>query len=200
MSKIICVTGFMAAGKNAVCSLLESSGFVSLDADKAIHEAINNSKDEIIKAFEKEAASLKVNLLNSDNTINRRALGQIVFSKPELLSKQESIVYPKLDIIAKDFIKKNSNTILNATVLFKTPSLMSLCSKIVFVKAPFIVRLYRAIKRDKNLSVSQILKRFKAQKNLLENYKATGIPVICINNATSKKSLQKKLAKLSANL
>lgn len=170
--QIICITGQMAAGKNFICSLLEKKGFISLDLDKTAHEAILLCTPQILSAFEDEAKIRGISLLNSDGSLNRRALGQIVFSTPELLARQESIVYPKIIELTEQFIEKNSgkSVILNATVLFKTPELLSKCEKIFFVKANFFKRLVRAKKRDA-LPLRQILARFKNQKNLLAEYK-----------------------------
>ena len=44
---ILCVTGPMAAGKNAACSILEEKGFLSIDADLAGHTAAENAKKKI---------------------------------------------------------------------------------------------------------------------------------------------------------
>ena len=37
---VLCVTGPMAAGKNAATSILESMGFASIDADLIGHDAV----------------------------------------------------------------------------------------------------------------------------------------------------------------
>ena len=81
------------------------------------------------------------------------------------------------------FIDENSssNLIINATVLYKIPELMALCDSIVFVTAPKILRFIRAKKRDK-MSMSRILQRFKAQKNLLNEYKKSGKKIMVIHN------------------
>lgn len=185
--QIICIAGQMAAGKNYICSLLEKKGFVSLDLDKTAHEAILLCTPQILSAFEDEAKIRGISLLNSDGSLNRRALGQIVFSAPELLARQESIVYPKIIELTKQFIEKNSgkSVILNATVLFKTPELLSKCEKIVFVKANPLKRLIRAKKRD-GLPLRQILARFKNQRNLLKEYMCAAeklnIPVEIVRN------------------
>ena len=178
---IIAVTGPMAAGKNYICSLLEKEGWTSVDADLLVHEAINQSTNEILEAFSEPAEKEGINLKNADGTINRRELGRLVFTHKELLSRQESIVYPKIIKMINDFIEENEKTLINATVLFKTPELMQHCQKILFVTAPLLTRLRRARRRD-NLSYRQILRRFKAQRNLLKEYKKTGIPLLIIKN------------------
>lgn len=185
--EIICLTGQMAAGKNYVCSILEKDGFLSLDLDKVAHEAILVCTPKIVEAFADEASARGISLLNEDGSLNRRALGSVVFSSPELLSKQESIVYPKIIELTNQYIEKNSNKniILNATVLFKTLELILKCNRIIFVKANFFKRLIRAKKRD-GIPLRQILARFKSQQNLFAEYKEFAdqhnIPVEIIKN------------------
>lgn len=201
---ILCVTGPLAAGKNAVCRLLEAYGFISLDADKAVHAAIETSAEQILAAFSAEAFSQHLSLQNEDGSINRRALGKLLFKKKELLSVQEKIVYPAVIAEAKRFIAEDagrrgekSRIILNATVLYKTPELLRLCSRILYVDAPKIIRLVRAVRRDR-LPPGQILSRFRAQKTLFTEYKKTGVPIIRIKNAGSLKNLEAAIKAISA--
>lgn len=180
-ANVIAVVGKMAAGKNYVCSQLEKQGWNSLDADKLVHKAIEKAADVIYKEFHQEAENANLNILNQDNSINRRELGKLLFSKPELLAKQEEIVYPIITKMVDDFIAANDKVIINATVLFKTPQLLDYCQKIIFVRAGIIKRFIRARKRDK-LPYKQIIRRFYAQKDLLNQYKATEKEIIIINN------------------
>ena len=125
--------------------------------------------------------------MNGDGSLNRRSLGKIVFSDKSLLARQEAIVYPKIIELTNQFIKENceKSVILNATVLFKTPELLSQCEKILFVTAGFFTRVCRAKKRD-GIPLRQILARFKNQKNLLAEYKSAaaslGIPLEIVKN------------------
>lgn len=200
---VLCVTGPLAAGKNAVCRICESYGFVSLDADKAVHAAIETSAAQILDAFSAEAFAHHISLQNEDGSINRRALGKLLFGKKELLSVQESIVYPAVIAGAKRFIAEdeenrggNSRIILNATVLYKTPELLRLCSTIIYVDAPKIIRFVRAVRRDR-LPPGQILSRFRAQRMLFSEYEKTGVPIVRIKNAGSLKKLEAAIKALS---
>lgn len=194
---ITCITGKMASGKNFISALLEKRGFVSVDADVLVHQAINNSAEKILNAFSDIAAAKGIDLQNADGSINRRAVGKLIFPHPELLKKQEEIVYPEVIRLAKTFISENSgkNILINATVAYKTPEILSFCSRILYVRSPFTVRLNRAKKRDK-MKTRQILQRFKSQRNLLSEYKKTGIPVTVIRNTGSEKSIMKRLEKV----
>lgn len=178
---IIAVTGPMAAGKNYICNQLKEEGWAAVDADLLVHDAIELAKDHILETFGPLAKEQNLQIQNQDGSINRKALGQLLFSKPELLKTQESIVYPIITKKIEDFISTHEKTIINATVLYKTPELLARCEKIIFVTAPFFTRLKRARRRD-HLSLKQILRRFHAQRNLLKEYQKTNIPVEIINN------------------
>lgn len=180
---VIAVAGPMASGKNYVCSKLEELGWHSIDADKVVHKAIENQNDRIIATFKEYAVSMGIELKNEDGSVNRKALGAVVFSDPKLLKMQENIVYPEVTKIINSFIKDHSGqkVIINATVLFKTPELLSQCEKIIFVHANPVKRFYRARRRD-NLPFKQIFRRFHAQRTLFSSYKKTGIPVVEVKN------------------
>ncbi|MCI7115191.1 MAG: dephospho-CoA kinase [Treponema porcinum] len=199
---ILCVTGPMAAGKNAVCRILEERGFIALDADRQVHGAIEKAAPEIIKTFSNEAKAQNITLTDKNGRINRRELGRLLFTSKELLSKQESIVYPVIIEETKRFIQKQkeqksgADIILNATVLYKTPELLNLCKYIIYVDAPKITRIVRALKRDR-MPLRQILGRFASQKNLFSEYKKTGVPIIKITNAGSEKKLKSAIESLS---
>ena len=184
---IICITGQMAAGKNYIASKFVDSEitvdgsnnlpWVSIDLDKVVHSAMEvpDVVARIQEAFGEIALTLGVELVCKNGAVNRRSLGKVVFSDPALLKKQEDIVYPFVIKTTKDFVEKHKdkNIIINATVLYKTPELLDMCSKVLFVKAPFIKRLIRARRRDK-MPFRQIISRFKAQSSLEEQYRRTG--------------------------
>ena len=179
--KVIAVTGKMASGKNYISSLLEKDGWKCIDADLLVHKAIDDSSKIIYQTFKDEAEKKNLHILTEDNKINRRELGKLLFADSELLQKQEAIVYPLITEMIKDFINQNEKSLINATVLYKTPELLNLCQTILYVNASFLKRFIRCKKRDK-LSTKQILKRFYAQRNLLNEYKESGVPIIKIKN------------------
>ena len=179
--QVIAVVGPMAAGKNYICSQMQKDGWSSVDADLLVHEAIELVKDKILETFIPYAESQNIKLTNPDGSIDRRALGQLLFSFPELLKIQESIVYPIITRQIDNFINGHDKTIINATVLYKTPELLARCEKIIFVTAPLLTRLRRARHRD-HLPLRQIIRRFHAQRHLLREYQRTGISLEIVRN------------------
>jgi dephospho-CoA kinase len=180
-STTLAVVGPMASGKNYICKQLEQQGWTSIDADILVHQAIEQVKDKILEKFVPYAEQQNIKLTNADGTINRRALGKLLFSYPELLQIQESLVYPIIIQQIMEFINQHEKTIINATVLYKTPDILKRCEKILFVTAPFWTRQRHARQRD-HLPYRQIFRRFWVQGNLLKEYQKTGIPIEIIAN------------------
>ncbi len=192
--KIILVTGKMASGKNMASSILEKMGFASVDADFLVHRAIEISSQKITETFSDEAEKRGIELKNTDGSLNRRAIGQIVFSSPALLEKQEKIVFPVVARLTEEFVAENpeKDIAINATVAYKTPEILKFCSNIIFVDSPAMLRLARAKKRD-GMKITHILQRFNAQKNLLVEYKKTGVPLTLVRNTGSVKKLEQRI-------
>ena len=186
----------MAAGKNAAAKLLEKRGWLCIDADALVHEAIESEADKIIRTFSQDAQKRGIDIVRQDGSVDRRSLGKLVFSDASLLAKQEAIVYPAIEKYAMQKIDSHEakNIALNAAVLYKTPTLMRLCRAILYVEAPFLVRLLRAKKRDGD-AVRAICKRFRAQRGLYRNYKQTGIPIVKVRNALSLSALERNTEK-----
>ncbi len=186
----------MAAGKNAAAKLLEKRGWFCIDADALVHEAIESEADKIIRTFSQDAKKRGIDIVRQDGSIDRRSLGKIVFSDASLLAKQEAIVYPAIEKHAMQKIDSHEakNIALNAAVLYKTPTLMRMCRAILYVEAPFLVRLFRAKKRDGE-AVRAICKRFRAQCGLYRNYKQSGIPIVKVRNVSSLSALERNTEK-----
>lgn len=197
---IICVTGPMAAGKNAAAEILEKKGFPQVDADLLGHVAIENQKDAILKTFGDLAKEQGINLLAEDGKINRRALGSLVFQSPELIKMQENLVYPEINRLFDQFLDdhKGQDVVINATVLYKVP-LISKVDVVLFVDCPVLKRFFRARKRD-GIKAKFILARFKAQKNLFAKYKNTVADTRRVWNIGSFSNLERKIDSFLATL
>lgn len=192
---ILCVTGPMAAGKNAASDILEKEhNFVAVDFDILVHQAIEKAQNKIFESFSELAKSKNIEIKNADGSLNRRQLGALIFTDKLLIKKQEDIVYPIVNEMLKVFLEENKgkNIIFNATVLYKLEAI-KLCNKVLFIDAPKIVRLYRAIKRD-NMKIKNILARFKAQRTLFTEYKKSTADIYRIWNIGSRANLSKKIS------
>ncbi|MEU8888286.1 dephospho-CoA kinase [Streptomyces sp. NPDC048442] len=84
------LTGGIGAGKSEVSRLLASYGAVVVDADKIAREVVEPGTpglDAVVAAFGE-------GVLAADGTLDRPALGAIVFADPEKLKTLNAIVHP----------------------------------------------------------------------------------------------------------
>lgn len=194
---LVCVTGPMAAGKNLVADIFSAKGYACVDADKIAHVALQQLKVDIIKLHSQSAKKLGLNLENSDGSLNRKAIGQIVFSDSKALIAHEELVHPFTEKLLNEFIDQHSGqpVVINATVLYKLPNLLNKCSCVVYVKAPVFVRFFRAIKRDK-MPFRQIILRFYSQKNIFAKYKKSNADIYRVWNIGTPYTLERKIERM----
>lgn len=151
------LTGLYCAGKNFVGGILEKKGFAVLDVDKLGHAALENQKNMIAERF-------GGGVLTQDGTVDRRALGKAVFGRPEYLAVLESIVHPEVNRLTLKWVDSNCDRpcVVNAALLHRS-DVFDRLDALIFVKAPCLLRLLRARKRD-GLSWKELARRFKSQR------------------------------------
>lgn len=192
---ILCVTGPMAAGKNAASTILEQKGFAAVDADELVHQALADSvfQQHVIQTFAEDAAKQHITLLKKDGSLDRRALGALIFQNKKLLAKQEALVHPEVDRLINEFIAlhPDKNIVLNATVLYKVPAIKK-CIAVIYVDAPLVTRFFRAKQRD-GIKTIQILQRFFSQRKLFAKYRAANADIYRVTNTGNLKALEQKI-------
>lgn len=90
--KLIGLTGNIASGKSTVAQWLAEQGAAHLDADRLVHE-MYEAGTEVTAAI---AARFGEHVLASDGSVDRKALGPIVFNDKEALRALEKIVHPRI--------------------------------------------------------------------------------------------------------
>ena len=90
--RIIGLTGGIASGKSTVAKILEKHGAVVIDADQLAREVVTPGEP----AYYDIIAAFGDGILNDDRTINRTALGKIVFADPEARRRLERITHPAI--------------------------------------------------------------------------------------------------------
>jgi len=86
------LTGGIATGKSYALSVLSELGCEVIDADTVAHRVIEPGRPaylEIINQFGRE-------ILNEDGTINRAALGAVVFTNKNAREKLNAVVHPRV--------------------------------------------------------------------------------------------------------
>ena len=200
LANLIGLAGQSCAGKNIVADFLEEKGYAVIDADKVAHTVLQEQSEAVITRFSPHAAKRGLHLRGQDGLLDRRALSILLFSEPALLAEHESFILPKIEARIRSFIENalteqpNRPVVLNAPTLHKT-SLTSACSFILYIKAPFFIRLIRGKKRD-NLSFFRLIARFLQQKDFFAQYLLQNADIVSVANARSVQSLRKKIERV----
>ena len=142
---IISIVGLSGSGKSFIASILQNYNqrIIHLDIDKVGHNIYSNPKviEEMIQEFGTE--------IMKDGLINRKKLGQIVFSSSQKMQRLEDITWYYMQQEIDEFINDNQDKIilldwllLPKTKYFKTSDLR------ILISASYETRLNRAMKRD----------------------------------------------------
>jgi dephospho-CoA kinase len=196
MTHVIGLTGGMGSGKSTASQYLTELGAIIVDADKIGHEVYQPNTTlwrQLIKIFGNQ-------ILASDNTIDRKKLGAIVFGNPELLKKLDSLVLPTMFQIAKKRIEEARKqgvkvVILDAPTLFES-KWDPLVEEVWVVVADEANVIKRAMART-GLPEEQVRSRMSAQMSNEERIKRAN--TVIHNNGTVE-DLRKKVKELWSKL
>ena len=139
------LTGGIGAGKSTVAEMFQSLGASVINVDEVGHSVLSrtsNEYEEIVKLFGEET-------LNPDKTINRAALGQIVFNSKRQLAKLEAITHPGINKRLFNILERQTTeiTILDMAVLVEQPLAQidgaPLYRKVIVVEASYENRIER---------------------------------------------------------
>ena len=154
----IAITGNIASGKSEVEKII-AQDFPVFDADKIAHKLLGN--------------------------VDRRALGEKVFSDPVARKKLEEYIHPKVkDEILKIFCESQEKYVLVSIPLLLETGFDKLFDKIIFVQCDDKLRLERLMKRN-NFTKEQALKRMNAQ--MPQDDKINKSDFVIHNNSTKEK-------------
>lgn len=90
MALIIGLTGGIASGKSTIAKMFMEAGIPVVDADIVAREVVEVGQP----AYHKIIQSFGEEILQEDNTINRKKLGSIIFHQEEKRLLLNSIVHP----------------------------------------------------------------------------------------------------------
>lgn len=194
--KIIGITGGIATGKSTVSSILIKKGYQLIDADKIAREVVEVGKPaytEIVKEFGE-------GILLEDRSLDRKALGKIVFSNEEARKKLNSITHPHIFESIKDKIEELSKN--NSIIFVDIPLLFEEYSSIIqhginfdeiwLVYVDKDTQIDRLMKRD-NITKDEALRKVQSQMDIEEKKKRTSR---IIDNSGDISTLEKQVDKL----
>ena len=164
------VTGTSGAGKSYICQsfkeIAERRGIklTHIDLDRIAHEILGDAEEPLYQKARAEVVStFGSEVLSEDGTINRKALGQIVFEDPARLAELNAILHEPIFFNLNDRLRGESGIfVVDAALLAETGRTHLAHNNILLVDAPFETRAERLGLRDQ-LSAEQIERRTTSQ-------------------------------------
>ncbi len=192
---VIGLTGSIASGKSLVAEVLKEKGAVLIDADVVAREVVEPGTE----GWNKLRTEFGDAVLNPDGTVNRKALGNMVFASPGLLKKLNNIVHPiiekevigKINLFRAGSVNGNEVMVIDAPLLIEA-GMHRLVDEVWVVDIPHEVRVRRLMERDR-LTREQALGRIKSQMPAEEKKKYAGI---VIDNSGDRHDTRKAVAEL----
>ncbi|WP_312117910.1 dephospho-CoA kinase [Brevibacillus reuszeri] len=162
MNMILGLTGGIATGKSTVTAMLRERGIPVIDADQIAREVVEPGKP----AYEAIVRHFSRDILLEDGQIDRKKLGEVVFSDESERQKLNAIVHPEVRRVMRqeaEAAEANGEQIVFMDIpLLYESKLQYLVEKIVVVYAPGDMQLARMMERDE-LDEEQAKKRLRAQ-------------------------------------
>lgn len=154
------LTGGIATGKSTVSKALEKSGYDVIDADKITHKILSFNTEDIKKLFGEGFIK--------NNKVDRKALGELIFSDELAKKKLEDFIHPlirkKIALEAKKLDKFKRAYFIDIPLFFEKKGAYDIKNSIL-VYAPKNLQLQRLMKRS-NLSEKEANLRISSQMDI----------------------------------
>jgi dephospho-CoA kinase len=160
---IVGLTGGIASGKSTVARRLVHHGAVHVDADAISREVVEPSTS----GLEAVAAEFGAGVLAGDGSLDRAALGAIVFADPDARGRLEAIIHPRVHARTAELIAAAEEADPAAVVVYDVPLLVEARRElqfdlIVVCEAPAEVRIERLL-ANRGMPRAEAERRISAQ-------------------------------------
>lgn len=194
--KVIGLTGGIASGKSTVSNILKELGAVVIDVDLVSRDVV--SQGEI--AYTKIIENFGRDILMTDGSINRKKLGNIVFSDHQKLILLNQITHPEIIKKVKEIIvfydKEHKKVVVVDAAILIEMGLYKHVDCIWLVVVDKETQLMRLIERDK-LSRNDAQNRINAQ---ITDEQRMEYANIVIDNTQSLNKVREKVRELWHNI
>lgn len=174
MPRIVGLTGGIASGKSTVSTeWRKSPSVIVIDADAVARNAVKPGSPALWLIRRRFGRGV----IHADGTLNRAALGRIIFSDAAERRALNRRMHPFIiaEMLARlfvaAFVKWKPIIVLDTPLLFESRTLIPFCSRIVVVSCTEEQQLKRMLLRDgkaKALSEEDALARLRSQMPLRE--------------------------------
>lgn len=144
---IIGLTGGIGSGKSEACRLFQVRGITVVDADIVAREVVapgSVALQEISQRFGQE-------IIEADNSLNRKKLRAIIFSNPAEKIWLEALLHPIINLdIRRQLAEANGPYVILVSPLLLETKQFELVDRILVIDASEQLQIARASKRDIN--------------------------------------------------
>ncbi len=190
------LTGIIGSGKSSAAGMLAAAGATVIDADALAREILEPDYTNSIEIHTqiKETFSRQRADLYHGGSLNRQALGQLVFGDEKQLQKLNEIMHPHVQLL---FTEKRRAVAPGGIIIYDVPLLFEVglqrrLKKTIVVYCPEQVAIGRAAERL-GVSEAQIKKRVGAQISIEEKKKQADY---ILDNSGSLEELEAQVKKL----
>jgi len=188
------LTGGVASGKSSVAAILRELGVVVVDADALAREVVAPGTPGLAAVVEVFGPSV----LAADGSLDRAALGSVVFADPERRAALEAIVHPLVRARAAEL---ESAAPEGAVVVHDIPLLVETgqadhFDAVLVVDVPTQVQVERAV-RDRGWSEDEARSRISAQASRADRLAAA---TYVIDNTGTHEDLRHRVAEVLGQL
>ncbi len=165
---LVGLTGGVATGKSTVARMFQECGAYVLDADQFARQVVAPGKPawrEVVRTFGRR-------ILNPDRTLDRVALGRLVFHDPRKLRRLGRIIHPRVAREQARATREIARRDPHAVIIYDAPVLIEAgahtrMDRIVVVTADQETQVARLMKRN-GLGRTEALRRIRSQMPLRE--------------------------------
>ncbi|KQQ19694.1 dephospho-CoA kinase [Rathayibacter caricis DSM 15933] len=143
---LVALTGGIASGKSTVARRLAEHGAVVVDADRLAREVVEPGEPALGAIAERFGASM----LRKDGTLDRAALGALIFSDAQARADLNAITHPAVTTRSQRLFAAAAEADPHAVVVYDVPLLaegrgVGEFDEVVVVHAPQDVRIERLV-------------------------------------------------------
>lgn len=163
---ILGLTGGIACGKSTVADMLKHRGAIIIDADLIAREVVEPGAP----ALQKLVQQFGQDILSADGSLNRKALGSIVFTDEAKRKELNAILHPSIRQEIKSRMEQYELSEPDKLIVVDIPLLYesgldSMFEEIMVVYVPREIQLKRLMLRD-GFSISDAEARLQAQMSI----------------------------------
>jgi dephospho-CoA kinase len=188
------LTGGIAAGKSEVARLLAEQGAVVIDADAVAREVVAPGTPGLAEV----TGIFGPGVLRPDGSLDRPALGEIVFADPELRARLNAVVHPRVGRRMRELERGagDAGIVVHDVPLIAENGLAGDYDVVVVVDVPPRVQADRLI-RHRGMTREQATARIAAQASRKQRLAIAGI---VIDNSGSLSELDRQVGELWTEL